>query len=96
MAIAEAVSANHRWSSLSWKEQQALIRSKGGKEVQHLMYIEGQWDNLDPKIQTLIATAKGKEQIVDALTNIKNWNLLTTDQKKIIISEFSLINYVSN
>src|SRR5699024_1389344 len=53
------------------------------------MYIEGQWNNLDPKIQTLIATAKGKDEIVNSLSDIKNWNLLKPEQKQLIISEFS-------
>lgn len=80
--IANMLVRTNQWNSLSLKQQQAYVATKGGKELSTQLDKIGVWNDLTPKEQTAIMTAKGKPEMVDALVTAGVWNNLSLKEKQ--------------
>lgn len=80
--IANMLVRTNQWNSLSLKQQQAYVGTKGGKELSTQLDKIGVWNSLTPKEQVAIMTAKGKPEMVDALVTAGVWNNLSLKQKQ--------------
>ena len=87
--LAEGIVEAGKWNKLDLDEQIAFMKTKGMKDLGEALGMEDQWNNMDPKIVDLMVKASGKKQLLESLTDINNWNRLKTEQKQIIISQFS-------
>ena len=85
--VANAIFANDKWDTLTWKEQKALIKSKGGKELVKMLEDGGEWNDLSLETKNAIVNAKGKKEIVDALFSIGQWNSLTPKQQELLVHD---------